>query len=69
MKAHHVKQGKRSLQLALEGQCTIHAVSRIKANEISEMAGKILSVHAKACERKDSQGDHEEGEPPEEFGS
>lgn len=28
-----------------------------------EMAGKIPSVRAKACERKDSQGDHEEGEP------
>lgn len=28
-----------------------------------EMAGKILSAHAKACERKDSQRDQEEGEP------
>lgn len=28
-----------------------------------EMAGKTLSVCAKACERKDSQRDHEEGEP------
>lgn len=28
-----------------------------------EMAGEILSVCAKACERKDSQRDHKEGEP------
>lgn len=28
-----------------------------------EMAGKILSVCARACERKDSQRDQEEGEP------